>query len=111
MNLKLSYKFSNIIYMKYSRNNPLDTLTSDKSGKKLKPSQKVKQQILVESSADYKYPENPKAISIDGKRYKVKKVISRMRTSEKETYKVELDNEEKHQISYITKVDKWILES
>lgn len=70
----------------------------------------IQKEILVECSADYKYPGIPKTLTIDKHKYKIKKIISRMRTPDKEIFDVKLDNGKKCMISYTAESDKWILE-
>ncbi|MCK4532626.1 hypothetical protein KAU39_02470 [bacterium] len=70
----------------------------------------IQKEILVECSADYKYPGVPKVVIIDKNIYNIEKIISRMRTPEKEIFNIRLDNGKKCKISYIAKSDKWMLE-
>lgn len=65
----------------------------------------IDRQIIVEANASYRYPVDPQYIIIDKKRYKAQKIISRMRSPEKETYTIELETGKKHKISYITEMD------
>ncbi len=71
----------------------------------------IQKEILVECNADYKYPGAPKVVIIDEHRYKIEKIISRMRTPEKEIFNLKLDNGKECKISYIAKSDKWMLET
>ncbi len=71
----------------------------------------IQKEILVECSADYKYPGVPNVVIIDKHRYKIEKIINRIRTPEKEIFNFRLDNGKDYKISYIAKVDKWMLET
>ncbi len=71
----------------------------------------IQKEILVECSADYKYPGVPKVVIIDKRRYKIEKIISRMRLPEKEIFNLKLDNRKECKISYIAKSDKWMPET
>ena len=66
--------------------------------------------ILVECTAGYKYPENPKAVTINGHRYEIEKIVSRMRTPENEIFHVRLENGKELKILYTADSDKWFIE-